>query len=371
MIQLFKPDIGEEEIAAVEAVLRSGWIGLGPKTAEFEQQFAAFVGAPYAVGVNSATAALHLALVVAGVGQGDEVIVPSLTFVSTVAVVLYVGATPVFADVEPDTLCIDPRDIARKISSKTKAIIAVHYGGHPCEVDEINALAQGKGIVVIEDAAHACGAIYKGRPIGAISPLTCFSFHAVKNLTTGEGGMITLQNAEWDKKLRQLRWMGIDKDTWQRTSEAEVYAWQYAVNELGYKYHMNDIAAAIGLIQLKRLVELNTRRRKIVQLYNQGLADIPWIELPVEREYVRSSWHLYVIRLTKRDKMIAHLKSRGIAPGVHYYPVHLHNYYRKWGTSLPVTEAEWQRLLSLPLHPGLTDTDVEYIIEAIRSFDGG
>jgi len=371
MIQLFKPDIQDAEIAEVAAVLRSGWIGLGPKTAEFEREFAAFIGVPYAVGVNSATAALHLALIVAGVGQGDEVIVPSLTFVSTVAAVLYVGATPVFADVQPDTLCIDPQDIANKISSRTKAIIPVHYGGHPCDMDDIMAIANERGITVIEDAAHACGAIYKGRPIGTLSPLTCFSFHAVKNLTTGEGGMITLFNAEWDKRLRRLRWMGIDKDTWKRTSEGEIYAWQYSINELGYKCHMNDVAAAIGLVQLKRLPELNARRRRIVELYNEGLGDIPWIQIPIERGYVRSAWHIYAIRLSKRDEMIAHLKAHGIAPGVHYYPIHLHNYYERWRLPLPVTEREWRRLLSLPLHPGLTEADVAYVIDTIRAFDGG
>jgi len=371
MIQLFKPDIQNAEIAAVEAVLKSGWIGLGPKTEEFERKFANFIGVPYAVGVNSATAALHLALIVAEVGQGDEVIVPSLTFVSTVAAVLYVGATPVFADVQPDTLCIDPQDIANKISPKTKAVIPVHYGGHPCEMDEIEALTREKGITVIEDAAHACGATYKGRTIGTLSPLTCFSFHAVKNLTTGEGGMISLFNAEWNKRLRRLRWMGIDKDTWKRTSEEEIYAWQYSINELGYKYHMSDIAAAIGLVQLSRLSELNARRRQIVELYNEGLADIPWIQLPIEREYVKSAWHIYAIRLSKRDKMIAHLKANGIAPGVHYYPIHLHNYYKKWSMPLPITEREWCRVLSLPLHPGLTDANIAQVIDTIRVFDGG
>lgn len=368
MIQLFKPDIQNDEIAAVEEVLRSGWIGLGPKTAEFEREFAAFVGAPYAVGLNSATAALHLALIVAGVGEGDEVIVPSLTFVSTVAAVLYVRATPVFADIQPDTLCIDPQDIAKKISPRTKAVIPVHYGGHPCDMDEIESITREKGIIIIEDAAHACGASYKGRLIGAISPLTCFSFHAVKNLTTGEGGMITLFNTEWNQRLRQLRWMGIDKDTWKRTEEEGLYAWYYSINELGYKYHMSDIAAAIGLVQLRRLPELNARRRQIVELYNQGLSDISWIQLPTERKYVKSAWHIYAIRTERRDELIAHLKTRGIAPGVHYYPIHLHNYYAQWSVSLPVTEREWRRVLSLPLHPSLTEADVAYVIDTIRAF---
>lgn len=371
MIQLFKPDIGDEEVAAVEQVLRTGWIGLGPKTAEFEREFAAFVGAPYAVAMNSGTAALHLALLVAGVGPGDEVIVPSLTFVSTVAVALYVGATPVFADVEPDTLCISIQDVASKITAKTKAIIPVHYGGHPCDMDELHALAREHDIAVIEDAAHACGATYKGRRVGTLSELTCFSFHAVKNLTTGEGGLITLAREDWDRQLRQLRWMGINKDTWQRTREdGGAYAWQYSIEQLGYKCHMSDLMAALGLVQLRRLSELNQRRREIVAMYDQGLADVPWIQLPVQRDYVQSSWHIYAIRLTRRDQLIAHLKTNDVAPGVHYYPIHLYQYYQPWRTALPVTEREWQRLLSLPMHPRLSDDEVYRVIDLIRHFDG-
>jgi perosamine synthetase len=368
VIQLFKPDISDREVAAVEEVLRSGWIGLGPKTAEFEREFAAFVGAPYAVALNSGTAALHLALIVAGVAPGHEVVVPSLTFVSTVAAVLYVGATPVFADVDPDTLCIAPEDIARKISPKTKAIIPVHFGGHPCQMDEISCLAREHSVKIIEDAAHACGATYKERRVGTLSELTCFSFHAVKNLTTAEGGMITCARPDWDRRLRNLRWMGINKDTWERTTDGETYAWQYSIDQLGYKYHMNDIAAAIGLVQLSRLQDLNRRRREIVGLYNEGLADMHWAELPVEREYVRSAWHIYAIRVTERDRLLAHLKAHGVAPGVHYHPIHLHKYYRRWATSLPVTEQAWQRLLSLPMHPKLTDAEVSKVIDVIRSF---
>jgi perosamine synthetase len=371
MTQLFKPDYGDEEVAAVTEVLRSGWIGLGPKTTEFENAFADFVGAPHAVGLNSATAALHLALILAGVGPGDEVIVTSLTFVSSVAVALYVGAKPVFADVLPDTLCIDPQDIAKKISPKTKAIIPVHYGGHPCEMDEINKLAKGKGITVIEDAAHACGSTYKGRAVGTLSELTCFSFHAVKNLATADGGMITLDNENWDKKLRRLRWMGIDKDTWHRTEGGETYAWHYTINELGYKYHMTDIDAALGLVQLKRLEYLNGRRREIVSMYNEGLADVPWVQLPVEKDHVKSAWHVYAIQIPKRDQMISHLKANGVSPGVHYYPIHLHNYYELWRTPLPTTERAWERLISLPMHPQLTDSEVLHVIDLILGFEGG
>jgi perosamine synthetase len=368
MIQLFKPDIGDEEIAAVEEVLRSGWIGLGPKTAAFEEEFAGRVSSRFAVALNSGTAALHLALLVAGVGPGDEVIVPSLTFVSTVAAVLYVGATPVFADVCPDTLCVDPRDIEDRVSERTRAIIPVHYAGHPCDMDAILALARRHSATVVEDAAHACGAVHRGHRVGSLSDLTCFSFHAVKNLTCGEGGMITLSNKDWDRRLRRLRWMGIDKDTWRRTDEASIYAWQYSIGELGYKCHMSDLAAALGLVQLGRLDQLNNRRRQVASMYDDGLEGVPGVQLPVELDYVRSAWHIYAIRHDRRDELIAHMKKNNIAPGVHYHPIHLHDYYQPWRTSLPVTERESLRLVSLPMHPGLTDDYVSRVIDAIRSF---
>jgi len=370
MIQVFKPDIGEQEIEAVAKVLRSGWIGLGPTTERLEQEFARRIGVKHAVALNSCTAALHLALEVLGVGPGDEVIVPTITFVSTAHAVVYTGAKPIFADVVNDTLNIDIADIHRKITKRTKVILPVHYGGHPCDMDEIRELAREHGIEVVEDAAHACGATYKGRNVGTLSDLTCFSFHAVKNLTTGEGGMLTTNNAEWDKQLRQLRWLGINKDTWTRTEteEGEIYAWRYSVERLGYKYHMNDIAAALGLVQLERLAELNGRRRYIAERYNEGLSDLNEITLPVERPYVRSSFHIYPIQLDRRDALIGFLKSHDIAPGVHYYPIHLYPYYRDERIRLPVAEQVWQRELSLPMHPGLSDSDIDKIIETIRKF---
>lgn len=370
MIQVFSPDIGDQEIAAVAKVLRSGWIGLGPTTQRLEQAFAHYIGVKHAVGLNSCTAALHLALEVLEVGPGDEVIVPTITFVSTAHAVVYTGAKPVFADVLEDTLNIDVADIRRKITNRAKVILPVHYGGHPCDMDEIHELAQEHDIEVVEDAAHACGATYKGRKVGSLSDLTCFSFHAVKNLTTGEGGMLTTNSEERDKLLRQLRWLGINKDTWTRseTKEGEIYAWRYSVERLGYKYHMNDIAAALGLVQLERLAELNARRRYIAERYNEGLSDLDEITLPVERPYVCSSFHVYPIQLDRRDALIGFLKRRNIAPGVHYYPIHLHPYYRDESTSLLVAERVWRRELSLPMHPGLSDSDIDKIIEVIQDF---
>lgn len=380
MIPVFKPSFGDEELEALREPFRTGWIGLGPKTAEFEARFAAAVGARHAVALNSATAALHLALAAFRIGPGDEVLVPAITFVSTAHAVLYVGATPVFADVDPETLCLDPRDIERKITPRTRAVIPVHYGGHPCEMDEITRSATAHGLVVIEDAAHACGAEYQGRAIGSIGDATCFSFHAVKNLATGDGGMITTDGDELLRPLQALRWVGIDRSTWERSeapaSDAEAdmrryagYTWYYEVHALGYKHHMNDIAAAIGLVQLKKLPATNARRRQIVERYNAAFRGIEWIRTPVERANVRSAHHNYVIKSPFRDGLNLYLKERGIATGVHYMPVHLHPYYRgRFDARVPVAERVWTQLLTLPLYPDLTAEQVEYIIEAVRSF---
>lgn len=368
-ISLFKPYHGEEEIEAVAAVLRSGWWGQGPKTVEFEQKFAEFVGAPLAVSLNSATAALHLSLKVAGV-EGGEVITTPMTFVSTNHAILLNDAVPVFADIEPDTLNIDPDDIARKITPRTRAILVVHYGGHPADLDRIHALAEQHGLVVLEDAAHAAGAQHRGRPVGALSPLTCFSFHPVKNLATGDGGMITLHDAEWAERLRRLRWVGINKDTWQRSDrrDASQYNWEYDVEEIGYKYHTNDINSAIALVQLGRLPQTNARRRAICAMYDAGLRDLDWLTLPVEKDYAFSARHNYVVRCETRDELADWLRTHRIGSGMHYIPNHLHAMYKAYATPLPVAEREWQRMLTLPLHPGLSDEDVDYIIRVIRHF---
>lgn len=368
-IPVFRPFHGEEEIEAVAEVLRSGWWGQGPKTAEFERRFAEFVGAPLAVSVNSATAALHLALKVAGV-EGGEVITTALTFVSTNHAILYNNATPVFADIEPDTLNLDPDDIARKITPRTRAIVVVHYGGHPADMDRIHAIAAAHNLIVIEDAAHAAGSSYHGRPVGSLSPLTCFSFHPVKNLATGDGGMITLFDEEWDARLRRLRWVGINKDTWVRSrdKDASQYSWQYDVEEVGFKCHTNDINSAIALVQLARLPQTNARRRAICALYDAGLADLDWIERPTLRPDVVSARHNYVIRCDDRDGLAEWLRQHKIATGMHYIPNHLHAVYRPYAAPLPVTEREWTRLLTLPLYPALTDDEVAYIIEVIRRY---
>jgi perosamine synthetase len=369
-IQVFKPAHGEEEVEAVAEVIRSGWWGQGPKTAELEKRFAEFVGAKYAVSVNSATAALHLSLALLDI-QGAEVISTAMTFVSTNHAILYNGGIPVFADVDPETLCIDPTQIERHITPRTKAIMAVHYGGHPCDLDAIHQIAARHNLTVIEDAAHAAGSRYKDQPIGSISPLTCFSFHPVKNLATGDGGMITHANPEWDKRLRKLRWVGISKDTWSRSDSGDVsqYSWYYNVEELGYKYHTNDIMSAIALVQLKRLPETNARRRAICELYDQGLRGLEWLILPTVRPYAFSARHNYVVRTEGRDGFMNALRERGIATGMHYIPNHFYEMYKPYVREpLPVTEREWAKMVTLPVYPDLTDSQVESIIQAIREY---
>ncbi len=317
-IPVFKPDITSKEINEVTKVLRSGWLGAGPKVEEFEKAFAEFIGTRYAAATNSCTASLHLALVGLGVNSG-EVLVPSLGFISTSMVPLYVGARPVFVDVNEDTLTMSPSDIERKITNKTKAIILMHYAGQPCELDEILAIARKKHIHIIEDASHACGSAYKGKKTGSFGDVGCFSFHAVKNLTTGDGGMLTFSSARLNQHIKRLRWLGIDEDTFSRYKNNH-YNWQYTIKEIGFKYQMNDIAASIGLIQLKRLEPLNAARRKIAAKYDFALAGQGWIKIPAKNPFALSSCHMYVIRTKMRDSLGAYLARYGISTGVHYFP---------------------------------------------------
>lgn len=371
MIPVFKPSYGKEEIESVSEVLRSGWIGLGPKTKEFEERFAAFLRISFAVAVNSATAALHISLKVAGV-EGSEVITTPMTFVSTNHAILYNGGIPVFADIEPDTLNIDAEDVKRKITEMTRAIVVVHYGGHACEMDQILTIAKANRLKVIEDVAHACGGKFRGQMLGSLGDFGCFSFHAVKNLATGDGGMITTNDEEADTRLRKLRWVGISKSTWDR-SEKKGYSWGYNIEELGFKYHMNDITAALGLVQLAKLGQTNSRRRYLAERYTHLLSDIEWIEKPVEKDYTRSAWHNYVIKVANpaaRDSLMEHLKAHGISTGMHYIPNHLYQMYRPYVKGpLPVTESVWKKLITLPLFPDLTDEQQDMIVDTIRSYN--
>jgi len=366
MIQVFKPSYDQKEVEAVAEVILSGWVGLGPKTARFEEEFARFSHVKYCVGLNSCTAALDMALKLLGVNHGDEVIVPTMTFVSTAHCVVYNLATPIFADIDEATLNIDIDDVARKISPRTRAIIPVHYSGRPVDLDKLKSVSGN--IPIIEDCAHACGSKYKGVPVGGIGSMGCFSFHAVKNLAMGEGGALTLNNEEMVLRAKRLRWLGIDRGTWDRTKLDRSYWWEYNVDEIGLKSHLNDILAAIGLVQLEKLEKANEKRGRIVKLYREGLTDLFQIELPPEDggDFI-SSWHLFGIKAENRDELSVFLRDKQINTGVHYKPIH---FYRCYGNRpiLPKAEKVFPRILTLPLYPDLSDNDVSYIIDSIRAF---
>ncbi len=367
------PLIGEEEINEVVATLRSGWITTGPKTKRFETNLAAYLGASGALALNSCTAALHTALVTLGVGPGDEVITTPLTFAASVNVIEHVGARPVLVDVEADTLNIDPALVERAITPRTKAIIPVHFAGHPVDLDPLYDAAQRRGLAVLEDAAHALAARYKGRLIGSGENPVAFSFYATKNLTTGEGGMLT-GNPEFLERARLISLHGMSRDAWKRYDKGG--KWYYEVLYPGFKYNMTDIQAALGLWQLKKLPGFEERRRAVVALYDQAFAQEDALETPVERPEVEHAWHLYVLRLRlealriDRDQFIEELTNRNIGTSVHFIPIHLHPYYRdKYAftpESYPIAYSNYRRMISLPLNVRLSDADVADVIEAVR-----
>lgn len=369
MIPVFKPWMGNEEAEAVAEVLKSGWIGLGPKTKEFEEKFAAHMGCKFAVAVNSATSALHLATLVMNT-EGGEVITTPMTFVSTNHAILYVNAEPVFCDIEPDTLNIDSGKIEALITKKTRAIIAVHYGGYAADMERIMDIARKHNLKVIEDVAHGCGGEHNGKKLGTIGDIGCFSFHAVKNLATGDGGMVTTDDPEIYARLMKLRWVGISKDTWSREDQGtKQYSWYYNVDELGYKYHMNDINASIGLVQLAKLEAGNGRRREITAAYNKAFAGKSGLGLPAVKDYMsKPACHNYVVKVEERDRLNAFLKEKGITTGVHYIPNNNYDMYKKFRGATPVSNAVWKKLLTLPVFPDLKDEEVRHITDSVLDF---
>jgi perosamine synthetase len=361
--------IAEADIAAVVEVLRSDWITTGPKVAEFEEAVAGVVGARHAVAFSSGTAGLHGAVFAAGLTKGDEAITTPLTFCATANAVLYQGATPVFADVREDTLTIDPDEVERRVTPRTKALLPVDYAGHPADLDRLAAVANRHGLVVIEDAAHALGAEYRGRRVGAISHMTVFSFHPVKHLTTGEGGMVTTDDAELARRLRLFRSQGIESDARARQAEGQ---WFYEMTALGFNYRLTDVACALGLSQLPRLPANLARRRAIAARYTAALSGTPSLRLPVVADEVLHAWHLYPMRVDDsldRADVFSALRAEGLGVNVHYVPVHLHPYYRDrfgyQGNEFPIAEAAYARLISLPMFHGMTDQDVDGVITAV------
>lgn len=364
------PFIGKEEESAVLEVLRSGWLTTGPKTLELEKQFAAYHKTKFALAVNSATAGLHLALLALGVGPGDEVIVPSYTFAACANTICWTGARPVFADITKKGYLIDPVDIEKKITKKTKAIIAVHYGGQMAEIDTILKIAMDHKIKVIEDCAHSPGAKFDGKLAGTFGDLGVFSFYATKNMTSAEGGMVITNNAEMAEKIKILRLHGMSTDAFNRYSKAG--SWAYEIVTPGYKYNLTDLASAIGLVQFQKLDSMNQKRKEIAQKYFNLLSDHDEIVLPGALKLREHVWHLFPVLVDpkKRDKIITELKNFNIIPSVHFIPLHLMPYYStefkyKKG-DLPVTEWVYEREISLPLHPGLKDEEIEYISQVVK-----
>ena len=366
------------EIKQVTEAIRSGWLTTGPKVGQFEERFRRYVRARHAVAVNSCTAALHLALAGIGVGPGDEVVTSPYTFAATGEVILYLGATPVFVDVQPDTLNIDPDALAPALSSRTRAVVPVHIAGLPCDMEAILALSRKRSIAVVEDAAHALGASIDGRRIGGVGDATCFSFYATKNLTTGEGGMVTTSDARLAARIRRLSLHGLSRDAWARYARSGT--WRYDVIEMGYKYNMTDVAAALGLAQLTKFRGMQAKRRCLALRYSEHLRASDTFDLPAERPGSVHAWHLYILRLRPgmlridRDRMIELLRQRGIGTSVHFLPLHLHSLYRKrFGYRpgrFPHAETQAARALSLPLHPGLRLGDQDRVIGTLLEIAG-
>jgi len=372
MLPYAQPWIDEADIQAVVKVLHSDWLTTGPKVVEFERAFADCVGAKQAVAVSNGTAALHATMDAIGIGPGDEVIVPAMTFAATANCVLFQGGIPVFTDVDPDTLLLDPTQVSEKITARTKAIIAVDYAGQACAYDELRAISKRHGLMLVADACHAMGGSYKGRSVGTLADLNTFSFHPAKHITSGEGGMVTTDDADLARQMRMFRNHGISSSPRQREQQG---TWFYEMAYLGYNYRLSDVQCALGMSQLDKLASWISRRREIARRYDAAFNEVPAIAPLGKRTDVGHSHHLYVIKLDStlldatRDRVFAALRAEGIGVNVHYIPVHLHPHYRqRLGTApglCPVAERAYQHILSLPLFPRMSDEDVNDVVTAV------
>ncbi len=368
------PDITDAEINEEVDTLRSGWLAKGPKTVEFEKRFAEYVGAKYAVAVNSCTAALHVSLLSQDIGPGDEVITTPMTFASTASTIIHTGATPVFADIDYRTGCIDPKEIEKKITPRTRAIVPVHYSGEVCDLDSIYEIAKQHNLYVSEDAAHALWSRYKGRLIGnGVPGAASYSFYATKNLCTGEGGMLVTDREDIAERARILTSHGMSRNAWNRYAKGG--SWKYDIVEPGFKYNMFDMQAALGLHQLARLEDMQARRLVIAKKYQDAFGKMDALEIPEVPEYATHSWHLYVIRIRPemltidRDQFIVELNERNVGTSVHFIPVHLMSAYRnRFGYhegDFPNAERFFERIISLPLYPSMTEEQTQYVIDAM------
>lgn len=370
-IRLFKPSLGEEELLAVKEAFDREWIGLGPNVNKLEEEWEKHLGCAEAIGLNSATAALHLSLALFRFPAGKKVLVPSMTFSATASAALYNQLIPVFVDSDPETLGICMEDLDRKYDKDCVAVMPVHYAGHPVAMEKLVPWARERNLKIIEDCAHTTGSDYKGTPLGLWGDVGCFSFEEKKLMTTGDGGMICSNDPELLKDVRAMRWVGIDKDNWktaQKYTDAnrDAMHWYYELNVLGYKYNMNDLAASIGLVQLKRLPQMNQRRAEIISQYMEAISKIPNVDLLVPYEPDRYVYQMFGIRVENKTEMILHLKSNGIATGCHYTPLSVQPLFSEWGHNCPYIEKEIDRCITLPLHVDLSSSDIEYITHHIQ-----
>lgn len=371
-IRLFKPSFGEEELQAVKEAFDRSWVGLGPKVSEFEQAWQDFTGAKMAVGLNSATAALHLALAVFRFPEGKKVLVPSLTFSSTASAILYNRLVPVFVDSDPETLGISLEDLERKYDQDCVAVMPVHYAGHPVPMEKLMPWAREKGLKVIEDCAHTAGGMYKGNMLGTWGDIGCYSFEEKKLMTTGDGGMMVTNDPDLFKDVKAMRWVGIDKDNWKTAqtytqADHDAMHWYYELNVLGYKYNMNDLAASIGLVQFKKLPGFNEKRSQIIRQYMEGLKNVPGISILLPYEPENYPYQMFGIRADNRNKLMIHLKNKGIASGCHYTPLSVQPLFESYGPNCPFIEKEADRFITLPLHVDLMDYEISYVVNTIRT----
>jgi perosamine synthetase len=373
-IRLFKPSFGEEELKNVADAFNRSWVGLGPRVNEFEEKWASFTGSKIAIGLNSCTAALHLAIDCFGFPEGKKILVPSLTFSATASTILYNRLIPVFVDSDPVTLGISLEDLDNKYDRDCVAVIPVHYAGHPIPMEKLIPWAKKRNLKVIEDCAHTAGGVYQNKALGTWGDIGCYSFEEKKCMTTGDGGMIVSNDPELLKDIKAKRWVGIDKDNW-KTAQQYVQAnkdalhWFYEINLLGYKYNMNDLAASIGLAQLKRLPKMNEHRSNTIRKYLNRIKNLTTMKplLPFEPEkYV---YQMFGIRTKQRDELMIFLKSKGIATGCHYTPLSIQPLFKEWGSNCPYVEHEHNKFITLPLHAELTDEEINYIIDALKEFD--
>lgn len=368
MIAISKPSTGPEEIQAIEEVFRSGWLGLGETVLRFEQALQSYLGAKHVVAVNTGTSALHLALAALKVGPGDEVIVPSLTFAACVQAILQTGATPVFAESHESTLLLDIDDVERRLTSRTRAVMPVHFTGNPCDLQRLRALAKARSLKVVEDAAHAFGSDFGEGKVGGTGEAVCFSFDPIKNITTGEGGAVATDDDALAEELRRMRILGIDKETWRRYQNTRGY--MYEVTSAGFRYHMPNYSAAVGLAQMKKLPSFIERRREVCRRYDAAFRPLSGLK-PLDVDYSKVAPHIYIVKLAaeQRDAFMAALKDRGVGTGLHYIANHIQPFFKAFVKEpLPRADRLWQEIVTLPLHCGLSDADVATVIGAVSSF---